>query len=76
MSLYGKKNLIELPDIKDRSDIKEDDVTRVQEDDAELSIKGSKIHNLLDNAYKKDGIREVLLDEKSKILKPIKPRFI
>jgi len=75
MNLYGKKNLIELPDIKDRSDIKEDDVTPVPEDDAELSIKGSKIHNLLDNAYKKDGIREVLLDEKSKISKTNKATF-
>lgn len=75
ISLYGKKNLIEFPDIKDRSDIKEDDVTNTQEDDADLEIAGSKSHNLHNNAYKKDGIREVLLDEKFKISKTNKATF-
>lgn len=75
MNLYGKKNLIELPDIKDRSDITEGDVTSVQEDDTELSIKGSKTHNLLDNAYKKDGVREVLLEENFNISKTNKATF-
>ncbi|WP_089606274.1 esterase/lipase family protein [Acinetobacter piscicola] len=74
MDLYGKKNLIELPNINDRSHIKEDDVD-VVEDDAVLTIEGSKSHNLNDNAYKKDGVREILLDEKSRISKTNKATF-
>lgn len=74
MGLYGKKNLIELPNINDRSHIKEDDVDIV-EDDADLTIDGSKAHNLNDNPYKKDGVREILLDEKSRISKTNKATF-
>ncbi|WP_434277242.1 lipase family alpha/beta hydrolase [Acinetobacter sp. CE-15] len=75
MSLYGKKKLIQFPDIKDRSDIKEADPNNPPENDADLSIKGSKTHNLQDNAYKEDGVREILLDEKSKISKTNKATF-
>ena len=75
MSLYGKKNLIELPNIKDRSNAKEDDETNLQENDADLTIDGSKTYNLNENAYKEDGVREVLLDEKSKISTTNKATF-
>ncbi len=75
MSLYGKKNLIELPNINDRSNMTEDDKTSSSENDADLTISGLKSHNLNDNAYKEDGIREVLLDEKSMISKTNKATF-
>ncbi|MRT39595.1 hypothetical protein GJV03_20760 [Acinetobacter sp. RIT698] len=75
ISLYGKKKLIEFPDIKDRSDIKEGDINSIPENDADLTIKGTKMHNLQDNAYKEDGVREILLDEKSRISKTNKATF-
>lgn len=75
MSLYGKKNLIELPNINERSNVKEEEETNLQNDDVDLIIDGSKSHNLNANAYKKDGVREILLDEKSKISKTNKATF-
>lgn len=75
MNLYGKKNLVELPNITDRSDSKEDDETPLSANDADLKIDGSKSHNLNANAYKEDGVREILLDEKSKISATHKATF-
>lgn len=75
MSLYGKKNLIELPNIKDRSDATEENETNLEDDDADLSTDGSKTHNFNENAYKEDGVREILLDEKSMISKTNKATF-
>lgn len=40
-----------------------------------MKIDGTKAHNLQDNAYKKDGVREILLDEKFKISKTNKATF-
>ncbi|RKG36859.1 esterase/lipase family protein [Acinetobacter rongchengensis] len=82
MGLYGKKNLIELPDIvkerkttrSENTDKQADDSTG-QEDDTNVTVQGSKAHNLNGNAYKKDGVREILLDEKSRISKTNKATF-
>lgn len=73
MSLYGKK--IGLPNIKDRSNATESDETNLLEDEMNLAIDGSKMHNLNVNAYKEDGVREILLDEKSNISKTNKATF-
>ncbi|MFW2150694.1 esterase/lipase family protein [Acinetobacter gyllenbergii] len=73
MSLYGKK--IGLPNIKDRSNATESDETNLLEDEMNLAIDGSKTHNLNTNAYKEDGVREILLDEKSNISKTNKATF-
>ncbi|OBY74177.1 esterase/lipase family protein [Acinetobacter gyllenbergii] len=75
MSLYGKKNLVGLPNIKDRSNATESDETNLLEDEMNLVIDGSKTHNLNANAYKEDGVREILLDEKSNISKTNKATF-
>lgn len=75
MSLYGKKKSIDLPNINDYSDIKEEDAEKIPENDADLKIDGSKSHNLNANAYKEDGVREILLDEKSMISKTNKATF-
>ena len=82
VSLYGKKNLIELPDIvKERKVTEKEDIDQLeddlsgQEDDTNVTVKGSKAHNLNENAYKKDGVREILLDEKSRISKTNKATF-
>ncbi|USA52445.1 hypothetical protein NDN13_13335 [Acinetobacter sp. C32I] len=73
MSLYGKK--IGLPNIKDRSNATESDETNLLEDEMNLAIDGSKMHNLNVNAYKEDGVREILLDQKSNISKTNKATF-
>ena len=75
INLYGKKNLIELPNTTDYSNIKEEDAEKISENDADLKIDGSKSHNLNANAYKEDGVREILLDEKSMISKTNKATF-
>ena len=75
INLYGKKNLIELPNTTDYSNIKEEDAENIPENDADLKINGSKSHNLNANAYKEDGVREILLDEKSMISKTNKATF-
>ncbi|RSZ26440.1 lipase family alpha/beta hydrolase [Acinetobacter bereziniae] len=75
MDLYGKQEHIEFPNIQDRSSVKAEDQGNLQEDDADLIIEGSKTHNLHNNAYKKDGVRQVLLDEKFKISKTNKATF-
>lgn len=89
MELYGKKNLIELPDIvKERKTAQsentdkqaddssgQEDNSSGQEDDTNVTVQGSKAHNLNENAYKKDGVREILLDEKSRISKTNKATF-
>jgi pimeloyl-ACP methyl ester carboxylesterase len=74
MSLYGKKQIIEFPNIKDRTDINAAETNQIDENES-VKIDGTKAHNLQDNAYKKDGVREILLDEKFKISKTNKATF-
>ncbi|WP_335991014.1 hypothetical protein [Acinetobacter bereziniae] len=74
MSLYGKKQIVEFPNIKDRTDINAAESNQIDENEL-VKIDGTKAHNLQDNAYKKDGVREILLDEKFKISKTNKATF-
>ena len=96
MGLYGKKDLIKVPNTVKAK--KQDAATdtqastqfskaavarlsqsaRVESDEdseGDLVIDGTKTINLYDNAYKKDGVREVLLDQKTKISKTNKATF-
>lgn len=71
MSLYGKKNLIEIPNIEYQDNLKEKSDKNQQEQAYNLKI-DSKLNV---NAYKEDGVREILLDEKLRISKTNKATF-
>ncbi|OTG84125.1 hypothetical protein B9T31_13280 [Acinetobacter sp. ANC 4558] len=73
MNLYGKKKLIQLPNIQPQT--KERDETQFEKNETDVIVKDSKTYNLNDNAYKKDGVREIILDEKSGISKTHKATF-